>query len=52
VTEMDVPGTSQEEAASNHRRALPPDALIIIPVRNIVLFPGMLCRLQSAAMAR
>jgi len=31
----------QSAGASNKRIILPPDGLIIIPVRNLVLFPGM-----------
>ncbi|WOJ91456.1 endopeptidase La [Methylocapsa polymorpha] len=39
---MDLPGASKEGAtkAGAPASALPPDALIIIPVRNLVLFPG------------
>jgi ATP-dependent Lon protease len=39
---MDVPGKAQIGTANATSPALPlpPDALIIIPVRNIVLFPG------------
>jgi ATP-dependent Lon protease len=42
VAETDIAGTAHEDAASKiaPAPALPPDALIIIPVRNIVLFPG------------
>jgi ATP-dependent Lon protease len=42
VAEMDVPGKAQIGIANATSPALPlpPDALIIIPVRNIVLFPG------------
>jgi ATP-dependent Lon protease len=42
VAETDIAGTPHEDAASiiAPAPALPPDALIIIPVRNIVLFPG------------
>jgi ATP-dependent Lon protease len=42
VVEMDVPGPAQESAANQTSPALvlPPDALIIIPTRNVVLFPG------------
>src|SRR5579885_1196534 len=38
---MDLPSTPQGEAGSAASAPpLPPDALILIPVRNIVLFPG------------
>src|SRR5919108_5494712 len=39
---MDRPGTARESTASadSPAPALPPDALIVIPVRNIALFPG------------
>ena len=30
-----------KEGAGNALPALPPDALIIVPVRNTVLFPGL-----------
>jgi len=36
-------GPRQKEAAS---RALPEDALIVLPVRNVVLFPGMVAPLM------
>jgi ATP-dependent Lon protease len=42
VADMDTPKAPNEGAASPAMPAppLPPDALIIIPVRNLVLFPG------------
>jgi ATP-dependent Lon protease len=42
LIEMDVPGKMQEGAANSTSPAPPlrPDALIIIPLRNVVLFPG------------
>jgi len=42
VAEVGLAGTAHEGTASTTSPAppLPPDALIIIPVRNVVLFPG------------
>jgi ATP-dependent Lon protease len=42
VAEMNLPSTAHESPASKASPAspLPPDGLIIIPVRNLVLFPG------------
>ena len=41
-------GVVQHEPA----RRCPDDALIIVPVRNLVLFPGMSCRSRSAGRSR
>ena len=42
MAEMNLPSTAHESPASKASPAspLPPDGLIIIPVRNLVLFPG------------
>src|ERR1700744_3339091 len=43
MSSVDQAGTSREASASsaNQSVSIPADALIIIPVRNTVLFPGM-----------
>jgi ATP-dependent Lon protease len=40
-THAEVPTASEQARAEKAARALPDDALIIVPVRNVVLFPGM-----------
>ena len=40
-TRVDVPASAGEPRREAARRPLPEDALIIVPVRNVVLFPGM-----------
>ena len=40
-TRVDVPASSEQSTREGARRPLPEDALIILPVRNVVLFPGM-----------
>ncbi|TMG81167.1 MAG: endopeptidase La, partial [Betaproteobacteria bacterium] len=37
----EVPTASEQARSEKAARALPDDALIIVPVRNVVLFPGM-----------
>ena len=40
-TRVEVPASAGEPRREAARRPLPEDALIIVPVRNVVLFPGM-----------
>ncbi|TMH06116.1 MAG: endopeptidase La [Betaproteobacteria bacterium] len=40
-THAEVPTASEQARGEKAARALPDDALIIVPVRNVVLFPGM-----------
>src|SRR6266853_6084522 len=40
-TRVDGPATAGQPSRESIARPLPEDALIIVPVRNIVLFPGM-----------
>src|ERR1700687_6210442 len=40
-TRVEVPASAGESRHERARRPLPEDALIILPVRNVVLFPGM-----------
>jgi len=40
-THAEIPTASEQARGEKAARALPDDALIIIPVRNVVLFPGM-----------
>ena len=37
----EIPTASEQARGEKAARALPDDALIIVPVRNVVLFPGM-----------
>jgi len=41
VAEDQLPGSSGENKTSSPLPPLPPDALIIVPVRQTVLFPGI-----------
>ena len=38
---VEAPATAGETRREGARRPLPEDALIVLPVRNVVLFPGM-----------
>src|SRR5512146_1656345 len=40
-THTEGPAPAEQPARQGTQRALPEDALIIVPVRNVVLFPGM-----------
>ncbi len=40
-TRIEVPASAGEPRHEGARRPLPEDALIVLPVRNVVLFPGM-----------
>ncbi len=40
-TRADSPATAEQPSQQSASRPLPEDALIILPVRNVVLFPGM-----------
>ena len=41
ATRVEVPASAEQSTREGARRPLPEDALIILPVRNVVLFPGM-----------
>jgi ATP-dependent Lon protease len=38
----DESGAARQQAMPDPQRAVPEDALVIVPVRNMVLFPGMI----------
>jgi len=38
---LEVPAAAGEPRREGARRPLPEDAVIVLPVRNVVLFPGM-----------
>ncbi len=45
-TRVDVPATEASPRREGQLRPLPDDALIIVPVRNLVLFPGLVMPLS------
>ena len=41
TTRAEIPVSAEQSRGEKPARALPEDALIVVPVRNVVLFPGM-----------